>query len=351
MSIIISKGGENARRLERTVIDQEEYLQQYIHRNPDTLPFDELKDDLRLLILAREFDTASGPIDALGVDADGEIYIIEAKLDKNADRRRIIAQALDYGAALWAHSEQLIAAMQRSDWRVRLTEFLGGDEETVAAHLARIQENAKNGRFWFVVLMDRLDDRLRELISFINANSRFKVLGVELNFYRDGDLEIVIPNLYGADRAAEVVASAAPSSASGRWDAASFMQTAEAQLPPEAVDQLRRLITWCEDKGADSGWGAKGPKGGFNPKFPQVDPTRSVFSLNAAGLIYLNFKYLAVRDDAGAKFAKRFAENLSKANFVALPPDYLNKFPPMKLNQWGPRVEEFVQILDRSLPQ
>ena len=100
MSIIISRQGKNARRLQRTSIQQEEYLQAYIHNNPDVLPLDELKDNLRLLILAREFNTASGPIDALGVDADGEIYIIEAKLDKNADRRRIIAQALDYGAAL-----------------------------------------------------------------------------------------------------------------------------------------------------------------------------------------------------------------------------------------------------------
>jgi RecB family endonuclease NucS len=85
---------------EQTVIEQEEYLQQYIHANPEALPLDELKDNLRLLVLAREFNTASGPIDALGVDADDEIYVIEAKLDKNADRRRIIAQALDYGAAL-----------------------------------------------------------------------------------------------------------------------------------------------------------------------------------------------------------------------------------------------------------
>lgn len=65
MSIIISKDGQHAQRLERTPIQQEEYLQNYIHRNPDALPLNELKDDLRLLILAREFNTPSGPIDAL----------------------------------------------------------------------------------------------------------------------------------------------------------------------------------------------------------------------------------------------------------------------------------------------
>jgi hypothetical protein len=82
------------------------------------LPLDQLKDNLRLLVLAREFITASGLIDALGVDADGEIYVIEAKLNRNADRRRIIAQALDYGAALWANPEDLIVRMDRTEWRV-----------------------------------------------------------------------------------------------------------------------------------------------------------------------------------------------------------------------------------------
>jgi len=95
MSIIISRDGRNARKLEQTVIEQEEYLQQFVHANPEALPLDELKDNLRLLVLAREFSTASGPIDALGVDADGdgEIHVIEAELTKNADRSGETTQA------------------------------------------------------------------------------------------------------------------------------------------------------------------------------------------------------------------------------------------------------------------
>ena len=53
MSIIISKQGKDAQRLERTVIPQEEYLQQYILDNPDSLPLHELKADIQLLIVDR----------------------------------------------------------------------------------------------------------------------------------------------------------------------------------------------------------------------------------------------------------------------------------------------------------
>ena len=49
MSIIISRGGKNAKRIERSVIDREEYLQQYIYDNPETLPLHELKDDINIL--------------------------------------------------------------------------------------------------------------------------------------------------------------------------------------------------------------------------------------------------------------------------------------------------------------
>ncbi len=38
----------------------------YIHDNPDAIPLYELKEDVRLLISAREFPTESGPIDAVG---------------------------------------------------------------------------------------------------------------------------------------------------------------------------------------------------------------------------------------------------------------------------------------------
>jgi RecB family endonuclease NucS len=95
MSIIISKQGKNARRLQRTSIQQEEYLQAYVHNNPDVLPLDELKDNLRLLILAREFNTASGPIDALGVDAEGEFTSLKRSwtkmlIDGGSSHKRLI---------------------------------------------------------------------------------------------------------------------------------------------------------------------------------------------------------------------------------------------------------------------
>ena len=104
MALIISENGKGAQRVGLSGFDKEDYLQQYIYDNPDAIPVYEIDEDIRLLVHAREFGTSSGPIDALGVDQNGNIYLIETKLFKNPDKRTVVAQVLDYGASLWSSS-------------------------------------------------------------------------------------------------------------------------------------------------------------------------------------------------------------------------------------------------------
>lgn len=344
MSIIISKKGQNARRLQRASIQQEEYLQEYVHNNPDVLPLDELKDNLRLLILAREFNTASGPIDALGVDADGEIYIIEAKLNKNADRRRIIAQALDYGAALWASSEALMQRLSGSEWRTRLTEFLGDDEAATATHLAAVQQNAITGRFWFVVLMDRLDDRLRELISFVNANSRFKILGVELNLYQDGDLEILIPTMYGAEIAKETATDLKTSGSPRVQGSRESFLTGASNLGGDSAGKLEGLLDWSAEFGRVIFYPAS-----FGLVVETLSAKPIFYVYHTHGAIELNFKSLI---DAGQRpFVERFGRMLSERGFVSQAKIASMHYPRIPITLWGARDQEFKEVLKQSIAE
>ena len=209
MSIIISKKGKNAQRSERTSIEHEKYLQGYICDNPESLPLHEVEADIKLLILAREFPTKSGKIDALGIDYDGNIYVIETKLYKNADKRVVLAQVLDYGASLWRtyeDTDSFIEMLERAVGKIfnkslseRIQNFYETDVETVAEVLQSVRQNLRDGSFRFVVLMDHLEDRLRDLLIFVNQNSRFNIYGVEMEFYMFEDYEILIPKLYGAE--------------------------------------------------------------------------------------------------------------------------------------------------------
>lgn len=115
MTIIVSKNGKDSKKLEHTDFPNEDFLQQYITENPDSIPLYNIKENIKLLIIAREFGTTSGPIDAIGIDQDGQLYIVETKLYKNPDKRKVVAQVLDYGASLWKNFGDFEQFLRRLD--------------------------------------------------------------------------------------------------------------------------------------------------------------------------------------------------------------------------------------------
>lgn len=207
MAIIVSKNGNNAQKLDETSFGLENQLQEYVKNNPDIIPIYEIQQDARLLILAREFGTNSGPIDALGVDQDGNIYVIETKLYKNPDKRIVLAQALDYGASLWLHSGEAADFVEILNQRVlaqfgvglveKLQDFFEVDDTQFIVDT--MAKNVVSGNIKFVILMDKAADRLKDLITYVNQNSRFDIYAVDLEYYRHDEFEIIIPKLYGSE--------------------------------------------------------------------------------------------------------------------------------------------------------
>jgi hypothetical protein len=215
MAIIVSKNGQNAVKLSRTEYGLENMLQEYIHDNPESIPLYDIKEDVKLLILAREFMTSSGPIDAIGVDQDGELYLVETKLYKNPDKRTVVAQVLDYGASLWkTHPDfdsflvKINSSVQdrfHQTVRERIISFFSFEEDQVDILLNNLRDNLNNGNFKFVVLMDTIHDQLKDLILYMNQNSKFDIYGVELEYYKHGEFEITIPKLFGAEVKKDII--------------------------------------------------------------------------------------------------------------------------------------------------
>ena len=55
MAIIISKNGKNAKKVDKSNFEKEDYLQKYIYDNPESIPLYDIKEDIKILILIREF--------------------------------------------------------------------------------------------------------------------------------------------------------------------------------------------------------------------------------------------------------------------------------------------------------
>jgi hypothetical protein len=352
MAIILARRGRPVMKLERTIIEQENYLQRYLDEHPDILPLDQLEAEIRPLVLVREFSTKSGPIDAVAIDENANIYLIETKLYKNPDKRLVLAQVLDYGAALWKRYSdpddfisELDSKMQERTGKgllQRIAEFYALESEALSAYRENLKSRVVSGQFRFVVLMDTVEDRLKDLISYVNANSRFKILGVGLDFYQHEDIDILIPTLYGAE-----TVPPPPPPGSQVWSEDRFFADASARLTADQLQAIRSLFEWAktnsDNHDPSSG---RGGIGSFNPKVAAVS-RRSIFTARTDGTLTLNFGW-PNEPESGKAWSDLFGRSLQKEGF-SIPAEFSEHFVTLPNAQWVPRVKDLLRILSTSV--
>lgn len=351
MSIIISKNGKNAVRVEKSSFDKEDFLQQYIYENPESIPLYDIKEDIQLLILAREFPTHSGPIDALGIDKDGEIYIVETKLFRNPDKRTVIAQALDYGAALWKHSGDFAQFLASLDVAVnktfnttlvaKLRDFFGLPEEEVAMLLENVRRNLSEGAFRFVVLMDHLDDRLKDLVIYVNQNSQFDVYAVEFEYYKHETQEIIIPKIFGAEVKKEMaVTSSGPRK---QWNESALMDDARQKLSKEEFDAFKRIYEFSREHADEVRLGT-GSYASFSPIFSKLS-SKSLFTLTADKRLSFNFEWVAKDNEPAAELFKKKLDSIG----FSFPENFKSMRPSVLADEWLPRTDKFLSVISEML--
>lgn len=256
---------------------------------------------------------------------------------------------LDYGAGLWrAYARPgdfttALEALAQATFKRSLAEQCQDHFEIDQDEAARLGEiaavNASAGRFRFVVLMDRIDDDLKNLIAYVNANSQFAVLGVELEFYRYDTSMIVMPRLYGAET--ESRSNASPVRIR---DDAFFQQAAERQ-GPESVAVLRDLYAFSSSLATTVGWG-RGAKGSFSPRFESV-ASRSMYTVYSHGRLILNFPWLC-ESDAGRRVADFLALRLPTLA-IPLPADFRDKFVGVDPKVWMPKGKELMDVFREAI--
>jgi hypothetical protein len=325
MTIIISSNGNKATRVEKTSFEREDYLQQYIYENPESIPLYEIKEDIHLLILAREFPTNSGPIDAIGIDKYGEIYIVETKLFTNADKRKVIAQSLDYGAALWKHSNSFLEFLNTLDQHTqkvfkqnvkdKISEFFSLEEMETEELLNKVSINLNDGKFHFVVLMDKLDDRLKDLIIYVNQNSQFDIYAVEFQYYKYEQSEIIIPKIFGVEVKKDIAVNT-NTSERRKWTEGELFETAKQNLSKEEFLAFEEVFNFSKTNATEIRLGT-GTSGSFSPIFGNIID-KSLFTLSTDGKLFLNFHWITNRNE---KLAEDFKSKLDELGFN-LPGEY-----------------------------
>jgi hypothetical protein len=322
MSIIISQKGKKSQKIEKSNFDKENYLQNYIHENPESIPVYEIAEDKKLFVVAREFSTESGPIDALALDKDGDIYVVETKLYKNPDKRTVVAQALDYGASLWRHSDynQLIDKIEKeveskfkTKFNDKLKGFFGIDDDQLNFLLESLRDNLDKGNIKFVILMDTIAERLKDLIVYINQNSQFDIYAVSMEYYKFDQYEIMIPKLFGLEVKKNI--SSAATGQRKTWDENAFIL----QVKEKLGDKSNKLINIYQlfKKNSDSiKWGTGNLNASFSPIINSMSTSISPFTIYSNGLFLIKFSWLRKHGNQEAfnKYFDIFVKEIIKTN-------------------------------------
>lgn len=138
MPLIILES-DNAERVEQTVYEDERELQDFVAEQPESIPLEDIDENRRVAVAAKEFTVDGEYADAVAFDQFGRIYIIETKLDENSDKRQVMAQAFDYGAALWDSVEatDFFRTVGREGTRVLQLREVGGRRTRCGSRLVR----------------------------------------------------------------------------------------------------------------------------------------------------------------------------------------------------------------------
>jgi hypothetical protein len=344
MTIIVSRNGDKGISKEPTGFKDEKELEEYIISNPECIPLNEINRKEKIAILANQFRVDNNIFDILATDENGEIYIIETKLYKNPDKRKVTSQVLDYGTSLWnnyRHHENFDAFRSAIEENLDTNllehiknKFSINESEEI---IAKLKNNLSDGNFIFFVIMDELNDDLKNQIKFLNmkTDNTFAIYAIKMEKYLHDGYTIMVPKLFGF----EAKEATSKSNISKQWDEISFFEEAANNLNTEGVQALQKLYDFSEKIADRIGWGSS-----FQVYFNKISPRRSLYYVYPDGRFVFNSHML--QDTPGAqRYSDEFKEKLSKIRGITIPDGYPESSPRFLIDVWSPVVDDFISAV------
>lgn len=288
--MVRSKGEKGWKPLDESHYDSEAHLQELLNKDISLIPLDP-----PLLVSASEFGLpGSGATDIIAVNQDGAITIIECKLAKSRDvRRMVVGQLLEYAAYLAKMSadefvetfDRLTDAPLYETIASKLEDF---EESMFKENLA---ENLNDGRFTLIVAVDSINEELREIILYLNAHSDCTVGALELEYFKDDKRELLVPRLYGGPEAKEAAARQSTKRTYRKWNKESFFEAAAQHLDDESLTVLHDLYDFTEKEADELKWGTA-KNGAFGFRAFDGDDMTSIFYVFGTGKFWIHFNFL-----------------------------------------------------------
>ncbi|MBT0160540.1 hypothetical protein G4O51_11220 [Candidatus Bathyarchaeota archaeon A05DMB-2] len=331
--IIIRKDGRSI-DLKPKPFDDEEDLRRQLLANLNIIPVRDISGEVDESIIAwrSEFPLTVGSVDLASVGDGGGIYLIETKLFKNQDKRKVVAQTLDYVADLWKgyaqDSEKFLDKLQE-----------GGHGEIPKDEGFRedIGQNLRDANYYIMIAMDSVTRQVKDLIEFLNKHTDFKILALEVERYVGDGLEVILPHVYGEEISREVVRRVESTPWSSEQLKIEFEKIADTNLR----GRLLKMLEWAVDKNLFIQSRGKVPQFGLKAEAGRV------FGVTPEGSLYAYFGNIERGKYPSDENRYEFVKGLKALRLLPqdLNPDDVisGRYLTKRLNQLT--EEEFVKLL------
>ena len=160
---------------DNSACENQAHLQELLASDPARLP-----GIPESAVAVRELNTSAGPIDVCVVHPDGEITVVECKLSKNSEKRRmVIGQVIDYAAALRFDG----AKSFHESWAQHGGEDLDGFLDPEAS--SSLDENIASGQINLCLAVDQIDSDLHFVSNSFELNTPSHEIGLGLELCAD----------------------------------------------------------------------------------------------------------------------------------------------------------------------
>ena len=260
--LLIRPRDQPAHVVAEAALPTEAELHEALTKHPELIPTSDLGMG-RTVVVGRESGLTAGYADLVLIDDNGQLCIVEVKNEGNRDTRRVVAQLLDYAAALWALSvdeferrvlHPFLGASGQSGPLPSVGEYLadatGQDTDDTTALTESVGQSLAAGEFALVVAAPQIPIGVQRVLEYLNARGQ-RLFGLEVSYF-SGPVECFVPRLVVKPLASDPGGDR--TSSSGLDD-----ETFLAQVPERNRDLVADFLTACTEAGADVLWRKYGP--------------------------------------------------------------------------------------------
>jgi hypothetical protein len=334
-----------------TPLPLEANLHDALTKHPELLPAEDMGLG-RTVVVGRESAFASGYADLILIDDRGQVCLVEVKKEGNPDTRRVVAQLLDYAAALWGKTlaefeQDVFLPYAKTEvgpiptgMRAYLADTFGSGVEEASDDAdppslvvdeieTALAENLRTGRFLLVVAAPEIPESVERVLDYMNAQG-LRLYGLEVSYF-NGPAECFVPRLaIQPTPQAQITAEAARA-----WDQASILQQLRLRKGDEATEVAAAIFEWAERLDVRRFYGAGRTDG--QCYFGEEDERGYVrpFSLWTYGLISVQFGEMANGKHPSFKSEEKRRElqrRLNEITGVSIADERIDKFPSIALS-------------------